>query len=77
MGSIGHRTPLERSYAKGIHGLHSNPERDFPNPLFCEAFIEGSSVAETSWTTSSLEAEAGEGREAYGSSVVGILIRKE
>ncbi len=34
-------------------------------------FIEGSSVAEASWTTSPLEAAADEGREAYGSSVLG------
>ena len=68
-----HRTPLERSCAQGIHGLHSNPERHFPKPRFCEAFIEGSSVAESSWTTSPLEAEADEGREAHGSPVLGFL----
>ena len=45
-----HRTPLERSCVEGIHGLHSNPERNFPKLRFCEAFIEGSSVAESSWT---------------------------
>jgi hypothetical protein len=66
-----HRTPLERSRVGGVHGLHSNPERLFPESGFCEAFIEGPSVAESSWTTSPLEAAADEGRGAYGSSVLG------
>ena len=75
ISSYAHRTPLERSYAEGVHGLHSNPERHFPKRPICEAFIEGSSVAESSWTTSPLEAAADEGREAYGSPVFGSLFR--
>ena len=69
-----HRTPLERSYVEAIHGTHSVPECDFPNFGIGEAFIEGSSVAESSWTTSPLEAEADEGREARGPSVLGDLL---
>ena len=69
-----HRTPLERSCVAAIHGTHSVPERDFPKLRIGEAFIEGSSVAESSWTTSPLEAEADEGREAHGSSVLGDLL---
>jgi len=61
-----HRTPLERSCAGDIHGAHRAPKRHFPRLGIGEAFIEGSSVAESSWTTSPLEAEADEGREAYG-----------
>jgi len=68
-----HRTPLERSCVKAIHGTHSVPECSFPKSSICEAFIEGSSVAESSWTTSPLEAEADEGREAHGSPVLGFL----
>ena len=70
-----HRTPLERSCVEAIHGAHRAPECVFPNSGICEAFIEGSSVAESSWTTSPLEAAADEGREAYGSSVLGYLLR--
>ena len=68
-----HRTPLERSCVEAIHGAHRAPKRHFPRLVIGEAFIEGSSVAESSWTTSPLEAEADEGREAYGPSVLGYL----
>ena len=71
------RTPLERSYVGAIHGAHRAPKRHFPRLVIGEAFIEGSSVAESSWTTSPLEAEADEGREAHGSSVLGYLLLRE
>ena len=75
INGYGHRTPLERSCVEAIHGAHRAPECVFPKLGIGEAFIEGSSVAESSWTTSPLEAAADEGREAYGSSVLGYLLR--